>query len=1112
MNRILFLLTLLFSFTPKFAQKARAQGGPPTPDTIISLPCDKKPEMLKFVSLFPYPNITPDTVGIHLASCVPLYLQTGFDLKGFCSQIHINDSLGNSCNRLTSFSENPTCVMMFKTKDSTVLISGVTRDATGINKLWIDYAWVLASTMARPDQNKPNSPKWLVAELYDGNWNLKAKDSVNVNKKFTKDSAGWVQFTFGKDFGAGKEFHILVYGTDPVYGWCDPFKQQCNPPIWEFFGFKLEFLCSGPQASCNWDSLPKQIWRDPLFEFPCVASESWQWTSSCGKSYIAQYNFYDREGPKIVKCPKDVTISLPKGNCEVDYVTPPVVVTDNCAGNLIKVSVETPFGRIDENGGIISDVRAGKWNITYLAEDVCGNQSNPCSYNLTVTGASGFSIVCKGSTVVSLNDSCSLIPAKTFVVGTSDLCCPSYTVYGMRMDDQKWGKNVKFCCSDVGKQVAIMLTAVSDCDTLSQASCMVNVTVQDKSAPRITCPADRTVSCDTFDIYNLSKYGKAYATANCGVSLKDTFVDLRTMCRTGDVVRTFTATSSNGMTASCSQTITIIDTKQFNESNIVWPRDTVLYGCGVLYDSGKTGVPKFSYPGCSRSIGKSMKDQEFTFHENGKCKYIERVWKVIDWCNFDPQRGGPYFTHLQKIHVMDSTKPVITFCPRDTSLNNKGNCLTDLVDVKLDTVVATDCAGIQRVENNSKYSYKNGADASGKYPNGVHKITFTVYDNCGTSSTCSTIITVADKTQPIPICASIATPLQDMGPMGVMAVIMLDTIKHLNVYDNCCLPSQITKSFSKDSIVKVMTFTCAEKGINIVKVYFTDCNGNQTFCNWTVDIQDVHNLCPPTFKDTLMVAGLLQRPNGKGVEFVEVKLDTLKMVCNNSYKFDSLAPKTHLVKPFKDDEPLEGVSTRDIVLIQRFILGKTTLTPYQQIAADANHGGSITSADISELRKLILGMIPKFSNNTSWRFVPQAYKFPAGTMNWGFPESLNVGFGTPPGDVMDAHFFGIKIGDVDGSANFSSLVTREREEGEDFLVLKVSPNPAGEYIVVDCPYFDLFEDGTISIIDMMGRGVYFSKFYSGMEINVKNLNNGIYILKVNSEKLEDSDTKVFLKL
>ena len=62
------------------------------------------------------------------------------------------------------------------------------------------------------------------------------------------------------------------------------------------------------------------------------------------------------------------------------------------------------------------------------------------------------------------------------------------------------------------------------------------------------------------------------------------------------------------------------------------------------------------------------------------------------------------------------------------------------------------------------------------------------------------------------------------------------------------------------------------------------------------------------------------------------------------------------------------------------------------IAADANMSGSITTFDIVELRKLILGIYQTLPNNTSWRFVDKSFVFPnpANPFSALFPEFISI--------------------------------------------------------------------------------------------------------------------------
>ena len=97
---------------------------------------------------------------------------------------------------------------------------------------------------------------------------------------------------------------------------------------------------------------------------------------------------------------------------------------------------------------------------------------------------------------------------------------------------------------------------------------------------------------------------------------------------------------------------------------------------------------------------------------------------------------------------------------------------------------------------------------------------------------------------------------------------------------------------------------------------------------------------------------------------------------NGAYTFTLPTGGDYTITPEKNVNPLNGVSTFDLVLISKHILGIQTLdTPYKQIAADVNKSGSITAFDMVQLRQLILNITTEFPSNESWRFVDAAHAF-----------------------------------------------------------------------------------------------------------------------------------------
>lgn len=117
--------------------------------------------------------------------------------------------------------------------------------------------------------------------------------------------------------------------------------------------------------------------------------------------------------------------------------------------------------------------------------------------------------------------------------------------------------------------------------------------------------------------------------------------------------------------------------------------------------------------------------------------------------------------------------------------------------------------------------------------------------------------------------------------------------------------------------------------------------------------------------------------------------------------------------PLRTDNPLCGVSTFDLYLISRHILGVELLnSPYKMIAADGAGNGNVTSFDILELRKQILGIsnIP-----VSWRYFGDNYAFsnPANPFANGTLYTAGISDTEPVSSQSNiANFIAVKIGDV----------------------------------------------------------------------------------------------------
>ncbi|MDO8365214.1 MAG: hypothetical protein Q7T20_00360, partial [Saprospiraceae bacterium] len=182
---------------------------------------------------------------------------------------------------------------------------------------------------------------------------------------------------------------------------------------------------------------------------------------------------------------------------------------------------------------------------------------------------------------------------------------------------------------------------------------------------------------------------------------------------------------------------------------------------------------------------------------------------------------------------------------------------------------------------------------------------------------------------------------------------------------------------------------------------------------------------------------------------------------------------------------LNGVTTYDIALISKHILGWAPLTsPYKMIAADANKSGSITSFDIVELRKLILGIYDELPENTSWRFVDKSFVFPNlnNPFSTLFPESKTVE------NIQSSHlsedFVAIKIGDLNGTAMANNFMTiNERSVGTLLFDVEDRSVESGETFelkmtadqMVQGFQFTLNTDG-LEVLEVSGEGMNAGNF------------------------------------
>jgi subtilisin-like proprotein convertase family protein len=574
-------------------------------------------------------------------------------------------------------------------------------------------------------------------------------------------------------------------------------------------------------------------------------------------------------------------------------------------------------------------------------------------------------------------------------------------------------------------------------------------------------------------------------------------------CGEGTVTRIYTAVDAKGLTATCVQIITIdngapfniTDTNCFNadpNDGVEWPCDITLNSCGAGLDPDDLETNPAVDPSDVRPqimedvcdlVGVSFKDTELPITAPG-CVALVRTWTVVDWCQPDPSFDLGYvtWTYNQEIVVLESAAPTISGCEditiegleADCEPFSTGDMLTvegsddctadeDLVyTYKIDAFYDPAEPGSPTYDFNSNFNPLADAgnednEANGSYPIGTHLIQWTVEDGCGNFTTCSYTFTVIDALPPTPICKVLHTVIM---PSSQTVTISASSFENGDSYDNCTPYEELSISYSQDVNDTEMVFDCDDVGNPVdVTIYVTDEYGNFDFCETTLNITDPNNAC--NLAPTATIAGAVETELDLPVALTDVEVTSSNgangpqmMTTGNDglFSFDLPLSGNYTVSPEKDINYLNGVTTYDLVIISQHILGVNQLdSPYKIIAADASNDGQVTTFDIVELRKLILHIVDELPNNTSWRFVEEAYQFPnpANPFMPAFPEVININ--DLAQDELFNDFVGVKVGDVSGDVVPNNFVSGDDRNVSGDLIFKVDEQEltAGETYTVD---------------------------------------------------------------
>jgi len=392
----------------------------------------------------------------------------------------------------------------------------------------------------------------------------------------------------------------------------------------------------------------------------------------------------------------------------------------------------------------------------------------------------------------------------------------------------------------------------------------------------------------------------------------------------------------------------------------------------------------------------------------------------------------------------------------------------------------------------------SGATLNALLPFGCHKVKWSVEDICGNVTVCKEDICVEDKKKPTPYCFSSITTVV-MNNNGEVEIWANDF--DLGSVDNC---GGVHVSFSPDVDSTYAVFDCddipnGEEATLTLQMWVTDEAGNQDYCEITLVLQDnAGDACDGSNGGRVAVSGLIRTEDNRMVEDVEVNIfgsfnefaENMITESNGSYAFDEvLMNNDYTVSAGRDFDYLNGVSTLDLVFVQKHVLGIQPFdSPFKVIAADVDGSEGVSAVDLISMRKLILGIIEEWPANTpSWSFVNSDQVFSNGSHPW--PVQYEISLNDINNHMYNQDLIAVKIGDVTNNATASTLsgemITESRSASIANLV----------YGQVSNGSVPVFLEGTDEIL-----GFQFTLNLDGLNLNsvtsnVLDLNESNYVIR-----------------
>lgn len=472
--------------------------------------------------------------------------------------------------------------------------------------------------------------------------------------------------------------------------------------------------------------------------------------------------------PPTITCPSNVVVTTAAGQCRATNVALGTPITaDNCGVAGVVNNAPAAFNK-------------GVTLVIWTVADASGN-TNTCTQTVTVVDAEPPTITCPSNVVVQT--AAGICQATNVALGTP-----------VTADNCGVAGAANNAPAAFNKGVTTVTWTVTDTSGNTN-TCTQTVTVVDNEPPTITCPSNVVVSaaaglCQATNV----ALGTPVTTDSCAVASLTN--NAPAVFNKGVTTVTWTLTDASGNTATCAQTVTVVDTEK---PTITCPTNVVAV---IAVGQCQATNVALGLPVTADNCG------TVTVANNAPAAFNKGITTVI-WTATDS--SGNTNTCAQAVTVLDPQPPTI-ICPSNVVVSTAAG-ICQATNVALGTPTSADNCGLSGVTN----------DAPAVFNKGTTTVIWSVADLSGNVATCVQTVTVVDTEPPRITCRSNVVVNADPGTCLATGVALATPA----IGDNCGLGALTNNA--------PVTFN---KGVTTVTWTVTDSSGNSSSCVQTVTVLD----------------------------------------------------------------------------------------------------------------------------------------------------------------------------------------------------------------------------------------------------------------------------------